>query len=99
MASNVYKCVAKEIWVLASLYEFGFYYAITEKRRPSGLFLFLFLIFFNTNIALCFYHSIIAMKVIINSISGCRKFGGKAINFTVQRFCKESCVKHSETGD
>ena len=70
-----------------------------RKKETFWSFLFLFLIFFNTNIALCFYHSIIAMKVIINSISGCRKFGGKAINFTVQRFCKESCVKHSETGD
>ena len=56
-----------------------------------------FLFFFKIQITLCFHHSVIAMKVLILILlQDAKKCGGKVINFTVQRLCKESPVKHSE---
>ena len=47
---------------------------------------------FLIQITLCFHHSVIATKVLINSDSGCKKCGVKVINFTVWRLHKEPPV-------
>ena len=77
LANNVYTCIAKETWGLASPYAFG---CMCHNRKMGTFWPYhCFLI----QIALCFHDSVIATKVLINSDSGCKKCGVKVINFTV----------------